>query len=142
MPILAPASITALSLYPPTIFIRAAAQNIDVIVAALFAFGLSWAVRLIGIPESAAGALGFTTFVAGFLLADALPGGQSPGKRAFGLSVVVSSNGAPCTPARSIFRNAFVVLGLVDWAFMLGRTRRRLGDHAAGTRVVRIVRAA
>jgi len=142
MPTLAHAPVAAVSVYPPTIFIRAAAQNIDVIAAALVAFGLGWAVRAAGIPDSVSGAMGYGTFVLGFLLADALPDGQSPGKRLFGLAVVVSSDGRPCTPARSVFRNLFVVLGLLDWAFMLGRTRRRLGDHAAGTRVVRITRAA
>ena len=136
------ARIAAVSLYPPTIFIRAAAQNIDVIAAALVAFSLASAIGATGLSEAVSGAMGYSTFVLGFLFADALPDGQSPGKRVFGLAVVVSSDGRPCTPARSAFRNLFVVLGLLDWAFMLGRTRRRLGDHAAGTRVVRIIRAA
>ena len=32
----------------------------------------------------------------------------------------------------------FVVLGIVDIAFILGKSRRRLGDYLVGTKVVRL----
>lgn len=71
------------------------------------------------------------------IFADALPGGQSIGKRALGIAVVDGATGRPCSVGQSFVRNLLLaILGFFDWIFILGETRRRLGDMAAGTLVV------
>ena len=69
-------------------------------------------------------------------------GGATPGKRAFGLQVVMDS-GLPVTPAGSITRNLLRVADFMPAAYALGAVCmlvrpdfKRLGDLAAGTIVV------
>ena len=71
------------------------------------------------------------------LLADGLEGGQSIGNRVLGLRVVSMTTGAPCTFGQSFLRNLLLmILGPIDWIFILGERHQRLGDKAAGTIVV------
>lgn len=71
-------------------------------------------------------------------LADALPGGQSFGKRMLGIAVVDPRTGYPCSAGQSFLRNLpLAVLGFLDWVFIFGERRQRLGDMVAGTLVVR-----
>ena len=73
------------------------------------------------------------------LLADGLPGGQSLGKRINNTSVVDAETGEPCTFGQSFVRNiVLTVLGIIDWVFIFGKKRQRLGDRAAGTVVVKL----
>ena len=73
------------------------------------------------------------------LLADGLPGGQSFGKRINNTAVVDAETGAPCTFGQSFVRNIILtVLGIIDWLFIFGKKRQRLGDKAAGTVVVKV----
>lgn len=72
-----------------------------------------------------------------YLFADALPGGQSWGKQLLGLAVVDKESSAPCSIFQSFVRNILQpILGILDWIFIFGSERRRLGDMAAGTIVV------
>jgi uncharacterized RDD family membrane protein YckC len=77
-------------------------------------------------------------FIIGYLLfADALPGGQSLGKRLLGIAVVDDASYAPCSVFQSFVRNLVApILGVFDWVFIFGSRRRRLGDMVAGTIVV------
>jgi hypothetical protein len=68
--------------------------------------------------------------------------GATPGKRAFGLRVVMDT-GLPVTPAASITRNLLRVADFLPLAYafgivtlLLNRECKRLGDLAAGTLVV------
>ena len=71
------------------------------------------------------------------LFADGLEGGQSIGKRVLGLRVVSMETGAPCTFGQSFVRNLLLmILGPIDWVFILGERHQRLGDKAARTIVV------
>ena len=71
------------------------------------------------------------------LLADGLEGGQSFGKRLVGIRVVSMGTGAPCSFGQSFVRNLLLmILGPIDWIFIFGDRRQRLGDKAAGTIVV------
>ena len=71
------------------------------------------------------------------LLADGLDGGQSIGKRLVGIRVVSAETGAPCTFGQSFIRNFLLaILGPIDWIFIFGERRQRLGDKAAGTIVI------
>jgi hypothetical protein len=45
----------------------------------------------------------------------------------------------PCTYSASLLRNfPLLLLGIVDWIFIVGRKQQRLGDLLATTVVVRV----
>ena len=80
------------------------------------------------------------------VLFELLPGGATPGKRAFGLRVVMDS-GLPLTPAASLLRNLLRSADFLPLAYGLGLAAmlmradfKRLGDIAAGTLVVHVQR--
>ena len=57
------------------------------------------------------------------------------------LSVVDATTGQPCTVWQSFVRNVFfLVLGIIDWAFILENGRQRLGDKVANTLVIALSR--
>ncbi|WP_062115224.1 RDD family protein [Collimonas pratensis] len=62
--------------------------------------------------------------------------GQSFGARVVRMKVVTMSDGHPCSWLRSPIRNIFLIFGLIDAAFALGKAHRRLGDLVAGTHVI------
>ena len=72
-----------------------------------------------------------------YFLADALPGGQSLGKRMLDMKVIDAETGEPCSFGQSFIRNLILMIGgPVDWVFIFGDRHQRLGDKAAGTLVV------
>jgi uncharacterized RDD family membrane protein YckC len=99
-------------------------------------------------PFALAGPIGPTVMPTGFLFglvyvlfADGLPGGQSFGKRVNNTMVVDAITGEPCTFGQSVIRNGILaVLGVIDWVFIFGHKRQRLGDRAAHTIVVKVAR--
>lgn len=116
---------------------RLAAQFLDGLVAAapLVVGAIVMAtVSRVGLTLVVLGVLFALTY---HLLADGLAGGQSLGKRAVGIRVVSERTGAPCTFGQSFVRNfVLAVLGPIDWLFIFGEKRQRLGDRAAGTLVI------
>jgi uncharacterized RDD family membrane protein YckC len=112
---------------------RFTAQFIDGLIAvaigAAFYFtakSLSWPLELF--------ALGYAMYL---MFCDALPGGQSLGKKVVSISVVHNVNNTPCTYLQSFARNITMALGIFDIVFILGKSKRRLGDYLARTKVVR-----
>lgn len=78
-----------------------------------------------------------------YFFADSLGEGQSYAKRWLGMAVVHSETGAPCTPAQSFVRNLILsLLGPIDWIFIFGERRQRLGDMLAHTLVIEAPRRA
>ena len=72
------------------------------------------------------------------LLSDGFSNGQSWGKRVVRTKVVVEKTLEPCSVGLSLLRNiTLVVLGPIDWLFIFGLKRQRLGDLLAGTIVVK-----
>jgi uncharacterized RDD family membrane protein YckC len=72
------------------------------------------------------------------LFADGFAGGQSYGKRVAHTAVIDASTGEPCTFGQSFLRNLLLtLLGIIDWVFIFGKKRQRLGDKAANTIVVK-----
>lgn len=63
-------------------------------------------------------------------------GGRSLGKRIFNLAVIDLSDKKPCGFLKSLVRNLFLLLTVVDGLFALSKGRKRLGDLVAGTQVV------
>lgn len=116
---------------------RVAAQFLDGLVAgapAIAAFLLMFLLGRVGFVLILVAALFGLLYT---LFADGLEGGQSIGKRLVGIRVVSLETGAPCTYGQSFVRNLLLMLlGPIDWIFILGERRQRLGDKAAGTIVV------
>jgi uncharacterized RDD family membrane protein YckC len=123
--------------------------------ARFYAFLLDGAIRLVVIYI----ALVITTIMGGFGIAfwlilvfalewfypvvfELAPLGTTPGKRAFGLKVVMD-DGLPITPAASLSRNLLRAADFLPFAYtfaivsmLVRRDAKRLGDVAAGTIVV------
>jgi uncharacterized RDD family membrane protein YckC len=71
------------------------------------------------------------------LLADGAFRGQSVGKKLLHMRVVGADGISPCTVGRSVVRNALKWgLGPIDWLFIFGNRRQRLGDRLAKTFVI------
>ncbi|GAL08346.1 hypothetical protein JCM19237_2900 [Photobacterium aphoticum] len=117
---------------------RYVGQMLDAIVAfaiifALFAMGeaLVLAQHHIDIMALGCGALYW-------IFADALPRGQSLGKRVLSMAVIDKDTGAYCSLWQSFLRNILTpIIGVIDAIFILGRKRQRLGDLAANTIVIK-----
>jgi uncharacterized RDD family membrane protein YckC len=55
-----------------------------------------------------------------------------------GMRVIDEKTRQPCTFWQSFVRNLILhLLGPIDWIFIIGERRRRLGDMLAGTIVVK-----
>jgi uncharacterized RDD family membrane protein YckC len=81
--------------------------------------------------------LGISTGVAYFLFSDALPNGQSIGKKLLGIQVVGRGSMQPCSILQSLLRNVTFPLGAIDWVFIFFGSHRRLGDFLASTIVIK-----
>lgn len=72
-----------------------------------------------------------------FLFSDALPRGQSIGKKIIRTSVVSKKTGDYCTVRQSLLRNVLIpIIGIIDTIFILTKSRQRIGDYLAGTIVI------
>lgn len=72
-----------------------------------------------------------------FVLSDALPRGQSIGKRLLKLSVINENGQGYCTVWQACLRNLLTpILGAIDAVFILSKKRQRIGDMMAKTLVV------
>ena|ERR1700704_3913883 len=87
--------------------------------------------------------LGFLLFVGYDVAFEVLASGRTPGKRLTGLRVVLE-NGGPVTFPASAVRNVLRLIDLLPGTYLVGiasilvsSRNQRLGDHAAGTLVVR-----
>lgn len=114
---------------------RFTAQFIDGIVALAVGAAMYFGADALSLPLE----LAFLAWFLYLLLCDGLPGGQSIGKKFTKSAVVHIETGQPCSYLQSCVRNVcLIVLGILDWAFIVGKQRRRLGDFLARTRVVRL----
>jgi uncharacterized RDD family membrane protein YckC len=114
---------------------RLGAQLIDAVVTLLILF----LAALFSLAARPFGFLGIIVALAYLLLADGFPRGQSLGKRVVNIAVIDRRTHQPCTYGQSFLRNFLLaLLGIIDWIFIFGRTRQRLGDLAANTIVVRL----
>jgi uncharacterized RDD family membrane protein YckC len=120
---------------------RLAAQFLDGLVVAVPVCALALTgMKLYGSSAWPAGVLiaaAILFAMAYVLFSDGLEGGQSLGKRWVGIRCVSAETGAPCTFWQSFVRNILLsILGPIDWIFIFGARRQRLGDKAAGTIVI------
>jgi uncharacterized RDD family membrane protein YckC len=128
--------------------------------ARFYAFALDWVIRLavlyaVAIVAALMAGLGaalmlILLFVLEWfypVVFELTPSGATPGKRVFGLKVVMD-NGLPITPAASITRNLLrtadflpFFYGFAIVSMLTRRDCKRLGDIAAATMVVHEARA-
>ena len=114
---------------------RFIAQILDGIVAFVL---LIIPIAVFGGSSGFGGMVALVVYILYLLLQDALPNGQSIGKRFTKIAVINKTSKKPCSIFRSINRNAFLVfLGVIDILFLGSRYRQRLGDIVADTIVVR-----
>ena len=113
-------------------------QFIDGLIAIILFLVLVYLFRAIDLENTATGILKILIPVCYFVFSDALPGGQSLGKKPFGFYVVSKTTGEPCTLLQSFMRNFFSpVLGLLDAVLIFGKNHQRLGDKFANTIVIK-----
>ena len=128
---------------------RLIAQILDYIVAGAIAFGPSLIlavpalleVRRTGASGVTGGGLillvGCLGGLAYLLISDGFPNGQTIGKRMVGIATVHAATDQPCSMGQSLLRNLLLnFLGWIDWIFIFGQRRQRLGDMAANTIVI------
>ncbi|WP_455921765.1 RDD family protein [Pseudomonas putida] len=110
-----------------------------VITFALAATGFELALRLSPWIPAAAYLLwvGFLAAIAYVFLCDALPRGQSMGKRLFKIAVVSDISHADCRMMQSVVRNVSRFIPFEALPVFWG-SRKRMGDIFAGTVVIRI----
>ena len=116
---------------------RFTGQFLDgLIYMAIFVIGL-----LLGLPFDIVilTILGVVAAILYELFQDGLTNGQSLGKKAVKTKVIDSRTADPCTFGQSFLRNFLLaILGFIDWVFIFGEKRQRLGDRAAHTYVVKL----
>ncbi len=113
---------------------RFTAQFIDGLAAFAVGAVFYYSAKALGWPLE----LAFVGWLLYLLACDGLPGGQSLGKRITKSSVVHVETEQPCTYWRSTLRNfSLMILGAIDVVFIVGKSRRRLGDYLARTKVVK-----
>jgi uncharacterized RDD family membrane protein YckC len=130
---------------------RFAAALIDFLIQVSIIIALALVLRVgIGVDESGNGyanaafvVIAFMLFVGYDICFEVLASGRTPGKRLNGLRVV-RENGAPVTFSASAVRNVLRLIDILPGTYLVGigsillsSRNQRLGDHAAGTLVVR-----
>jgi uncharacterized RDD family membrane protein YckC len=79
------------------------------------------------------------TYIGYILFNDAMPNGQSFGKKLFSIKVVNKKSGKNCSVSESFIRNIPTVipfLALIDAVMILGVKKQRMGDKMANTIVI------
>ena len=128
--------------------------------ARFYAFAFDWIVRIViiyaaGMAAAFIGGIGVAFWIILIfglewfypVAFELTPSGATPGKRVFGLKVVMD-NGLPITTAASVTRNLLRVADFLPFVYgfaivsiLLRRDSKRLGDIAAATLVVHEARA-
>ncbi|OIN51612.1 hypothetical protein BLL37_17075 [Pseudomonas azotoformans] len=119
---------------------RLAARIVDCAIAVLIFFIVKFSAGLLSAHVPAvtpkAGFLSaFFAAFAYFLLADALPNGQSLGKRLLSIATVDRKTRKGCSVSQSFTRNSGALV-VIDWVWIFMESRTRLGDMFAKTIVI------
>lgn len=121
---------------------RAASKAIDGSAALLIflAVRLTATALVTHVPDLTTKGVNVAACIAAFaylLLADALPNGQSIGKRVLSIAVVDRTSFRPATLAQSFTRNTGALI-ILDWIWIFLESRMRLGDMYAKTIVIQV----
>lgn len=116
---------------------RLGGQLIDSLITLAVVIGTLYLLRFLNLQDTHASVLPLTFGAAYYFLSDALPNGQSIGKRLLNMAVVDFNTHGNCTLVQSVVRNLTTpFLGFFDWIFIFFGSKRRLGDMLAMTLVI------
>ena len=114
---------------------RFVAQALDGIIASFLIFIPA---LIFGGSSNLGVGVGFFCFIVYLLFQDALPNGQSIGKRVMKIAVVNKTTSKPCKHTESIVRNALLLfIGFIDLLTLGTEYRQRMGDMLANTIVIK-----
>ena len=117
---------------------RYVGQMLDGIVAFAIIFALFAVGKALALEQNHIDILALGSGALYWIFADALPRGQSLGKRVLNMAVIDKDTGAHCSLWQSFLRNILTpIIGVIDAVFILTRKRQRIGDLAANTIVVK-----
>ena len=105
----------------------------------LIAVALTVIVVLLVSTYEISGILGLLTYASYILFNDAMPNGQSFGKKLFSIKVVNNESAKQCTLTESFIRNITTVipfLAVIDAVMIFGAKKQRMGDKIANTIVI------
>ncbi|MFJ2710834.1 MULTISPECIES: RDD family protein [unclassified Pseudomonas] len=113
-------------------------QMIDSIITFVLFYIVGLTAEFVGLPPSVVGILALGSGAAYYLFSDAMPNGQSLGKKLLGMSVIDERSYLSCNLYQSFMRNITTpFLSILDWIFIFFGSRKRLGDMLASTIVIR-----
>lgn len=113
-------------------------QMIDSMVTVFLFIFMGRAAEFVGLPPTVVGILAVGSGAAYYLFSDAMPNGQSLGKKLLGMSVIDERSYLNCNLYQSFMRNITTpFLSIFDWIFIFFGSRKRLGDMIASTIVIR-----
>lgn len=116
---------------------RFVAQILDGVAALIILYVPLILLMLVGYIGSIGGSIVLIAYVTYLLFQDALPNGQSLGKRVLRLRVVNKTSRQSCGLGASFLRNILLLLlGPIDIVFANSRYKQRLGDRLAKTIVI------
>lgn len=116
---------------------RLGGQLIDSLITLAVVIATVYSLRFLNLQDTHARVLPLILGAAYYFLSDALPNGQSVGKRLLKMAVVDFNTYRHCTVVQSIVRNLTTpFLGFFDWIFIFFGSKRRLGDMLAMTLVI------
>lgn len=118
---------------------RLGGQWIDSLITLFVLFAVGKAAEFVGVlSPGAVGILAIGAAAAYYLFSDAMPNGQSVGKKLLGMQVVDEYTHLNCNLFQSFMRNITTpFLNILDWIFIFFGSRKRLGDMLASTVVIR-----
>lgn len=113
-------------------------QIIDSFITFFLFFAVAKTAELVGLPRDLVGLLAVVVGGGYYLFSDAMPNGQSVGKKILGMSVIDERSYLNCNLYQSFIRNITTpFLNFFDWIFIFFGSRKRLGDMLASAIVIR-----
>ena len=119
---------------------RYIAQIVDQAIGFCVFLLAAFVIRLLEIKGGFALGLGILSYASYILMNDAMPNGQSLGKKLLGIKVIDKHSGNNCTLKESFIRNITTVipfLAVIDALMIFGKKKQRLGDIMADTLVIK-----
>jgi uncharacterized RDD family membrane protein YckC len=100
---------------------------------------VSFLIGIIGLNTAFGLVLVVSSYAAYILMNDAMPNGQSIGKKLLSIKVINKESGKNCSLSESFLRNITTVipfLAVIDALLIFGVKKQRMGDKIANTLVV------
>jgi uncharacterized RDD family membrane protein YckC len=118
---------------------RYVAQFVDQVIAVMIVVAVSFLIGIIGLNTAFGLVLVVSSYAAYILMNDAMPNGQSIGKKLLSIKVINKESGKNCSLSESFLRNITTVipfLAVIDALLIFGTKKQRMGDKIANTLVI------